>query len=74
MNCSLESSASDTVYAIPLRAGIIWESEMPYQFYPNKSEINDYEDDMRLIEGILNALLFCIPFWIVLLIIVVKFI
>ena len=47
---------------------------MSYQFYPKKSEINDYEDDMRLIEGILNALIFCIPFWLVLLIIVVKFI
>lgn len=46
---------------------------MSYQFYTNKSEINDFEDDMRLIEGILNALVFCVPFWILFLIIVVKF-
>ena len=30
---------------------------MSYQFYTNQSEVNDYEDDMRLFEGILNAII-----------------
>ncbi len=46
---------------------------MVHEFNDNHSELNDYEDDLDTIEGILHALILCIPFWVLLTILVAKF-